>query len=104
MACACAVGGIVSGFVMCGSGMCGWVPLDWGACLFAIFMALFSAAAVGFLRGPWWVSPVALSVFMAVPVIVCAASQHWLRAVVSAGCIGIAFAGARVFRPEGFRR
>ena len=98
----CAACGVVSGFVMCGLGMCGWVPLDWGACLFAGLTAFFPAATVGFLRAPWWVSATVFSVPMLAPVIVGALSQHWLRGIVSVGCIGIAFAGARAFRAGGF--
>jgi hypothetical protein len=83
----CVLCGVVSAFVMCGLGMCGWVPLDLGACLFAVFTALSPAATVSFLRAPWWLSSLAFSVLMLIPVIVGFVSEHWLRAIVSVNAI-----------------
>jgi hypothetical protein len=63
----CALCGVVSSAVMCGMGMCGWVALSLGACLFAAFTALFPAGTVSFLRAPWWLSPLVFSVLMLIP-------------------------------------
>jgi hypothetical protein len=97
----CALGGAVSAFVMSGVGMCGWVPLDFGACLLAVCTALIPGATVGSFHGSWRLPPLLFSILMLCPVVVGVMNQHWLRAIISTICIGIAFGAARAFRPRG---
>src|SRR5689334_913744 len=103
MAIMCGLVGLTSGFVLSGAGICGGPPLGWGVFFFTIFTAIFPAGTVGFLRAPWWVSPLIFSLPMLLPVVMGPLVGEWLRAPVSIICILAAFGGARALRGEGYR-
>ncbi len=102
MATMCGLVGLISGFVLSGAGICGGLPLGWGVFSFAIFTATFPAGTVGFLRAPWWVSPLIFSLPMLLPVVMGPLFGEWLRAPVGMVCILAAFGGARALREEAY--
>lgn len=98
---ACGLCGALSGFLLGGWGFDSWVPLRWTPVLFIAFMTMFPAGTVGLMRAPWWLPPAIFSAPLLFLIAVAVGQNgQWVRALVAAVFIIIAFAGARARRPR----